>query len=116
MQSFEVVDQSGPAFGRPAKMKHGWRACSVPHPPQLELPSQSVQSNPSSNPPATMSEEAENEQLTIRIKDGVSVYRGLRRGATTCCGSAGDAGWWRGVGHKFMAGDVLVLERYCDGF
>ena len=54
-----------------------------------------------------MSEEAENEQLTIRIKDGVSALSGgggrAGAGARRCCGSAGDGG-----GHKFMAGDVLV--------
>ena len=52
-----------------------------------------------------MSEEAENEQLTIRIKDGVSTLSGGggRAGARSAAGDAAD-----GVGHKFMAGDVLV--------
>ena len=51
-----------------------------------------------------MSEEAENEQLTIRIKDGVSALSrgGGRAGARSA--AVRPDGW----GHKFMAGDVLV--------
>lgn len=61
-----------------------------------------------------MSEEAENEQLTIRIKDGVSALSGGggRAGVRSAAARPGDAG--DGGGHKLMAGDVLVFVMGFD--
>ena len=59
-----------------------------------------------------MSEEAENEQLTIRIKDGVSALFGPRM--SRFGGSRESRRWWRGVG--IMAGDVLVFGGIVMGF